>query len=143
LTCLATRIQITTDGYKVYAQAVEGAFGVDVDYAMLMKLYGNDSFDANYSPGECMGTQTAVMQGNPDPKHISTSFVETQNLTMRMAMRRFTRLTTPTAKSWKTMRPLSRCTTCTATTAAFTARCGSHRRWKRDWLGTFGLSKNL
>lgn len=80
---VTSRIQITTDGHRAYADAVEGAFGMDVDYAMLIKVYGNDSFDRRYSTGGYTGTQTAVIAGSPDPKHISTSFVERQNLTMR------------------------------------------------------------
>ncbi len=92
---ITNRMQLTTDGHRVYADAVEEAFGSEVDYAMLVKIFGasNDSPESRYSPATCIGCRTGVLAGNPDPEYISTSFVERQNLSMRMGMRRFTRLT--------------------------------------------------
>lgn len=90
---LVTRIQLTTDGHKAYLGAVEDAFGSRIDYAMLVKLYGAErAGEARNSPAKCLGTVLGTVVGNPDEKHISTSFVERQNLTMRMHMKRFARL---------------------------------------------------
>ncbi len=106
---LANRVQLTTDGHAVYLKAIEGAFGSEIDYAQLVKLYGEDKqADTRYSPGKCLGAKKKPVIGNPDVAHISTAYAERQNLNIRMNNRRYTRLTNAFSKKLENLKAAGR-----------------------------------
>ena len=129
---LATRVQLTTDGYKPYLQAVEGAFGAAVDYTQLLKLYGDAPGPAGrYSPAACVGAQNDRIEGNPDPAHVSTSYAERQNLTMRMGD---APLHAPDERLPPSMLKVTRtywcCSMCITISSGCTKRRAARPRWR-------------
>ena len=133
---LTSRVQITTDGLNTYLEAIEGVFRAEVDYAMLNKIYGHETRERQrrYHPRGCIGTEKRAIAENPDKPRVSTSYVERQNRTMRMSMRRFTYLTDGFSKKWKTI-----------CTPYFFISCGttSHARTRASETSTSGLRQWL
>jgi IS1 family transposase len=128
---LKYRVMLTTDGLKAYLEAVESAFGADIDYAQLIKIYGKAQDEVRYSPAECIGCEVRVITGDPFPPMISTSYVERQNLTMRMSMRRFTRLTNAFSKKLENLRHAVSLYFMHYNFAGYIRVCDARQRWKR------------
>jgi hypothetical protein len=142
-------VQLTSDGLKLYLDAIEDVFGADVDYAQLVKLYGaSGENETRYSPAKCIGCISKEITGSPDPKHISTSYVERQNLTMRMHMRRFTRLTNGFSKKLENHVHMIAIYAVSTILPRFTRRYASRLRCRPDsrimsgaWKKSSGCSK--